>query len=163
MRKAGKSQFFDIMRKNKKAPASLQVPCFFDSQRDFSVDGVKGAGKPGVDFLFTSILPQKGTSDEPFGAANSYERYLLGGRVGDVGKNRGVGWNLMPCPRRQRAANIPLVPGTRIPPASLRSRSRGWKPFARLRVRIRHRSGRCLRIAGQSPRRNSRAYHASHW
>lgn len=57
-----------------KAPASLQVPCFFDSQRDFSVDGMKGAGKPGVDFLFTSILPQKATSDEPFGAANSYER-----------------------------------------------------------------------------------------
>jgi len=26
-------------------------------------------GKPGVDFLFTSILPQKATSDEPFGAA----------------------------------------------------------------------------------------------
>ena len=28
-----------------KAPASLQVPCFFDSQRDFYVDGVKGAGQ----------------------------------------------------------------------------------------------------------------------
>lgn len=28
-----------------KAPASLQVPCFFDSQRAFAVDGVKGAGQ----------------------------------------------------------------------------------------------------------------------
>lgn len=89
-----------------KAPASLQVPCFFDSQRDFSVDGVKGAGKPGVDFLFTSILPQKGTSDEPFGAATVMNGiFLVPG--GDVGKTRGVGRDLMPCPRRQRATNIP--------------------------------------------------------
>lgn len=84
-----------------KAPASLQVPCFFDSQRDFSVDGMKGAGKPGVDFLFTSILPQKGTSDEPFGAATVMNGIFSVAGWGDVGKTRGVGWDLMPCPRRQ--------------------------------------------------------------
>lgn len=108
MRKAGKSQSIDIIRKNKKAPASLQVPCFFDSQRDFSVDGMKGAGKPGVDFLFTSILPQKATSDEPFGAANSYERYLLGGRVGGCRQNPGSGMGFDAMPPAAASREHPL-------------------------------------------------------
>ena len=145
-----------------KAPASLQVPCFFDSQRDFSVDGEVPANPALTSSLRRSCL-KKERQTSLSGQPTVMNGIFSVAGWGDVGKTRGVGWDLMPCPRRQRAANIPLVPGTRIPPASLRSRSRGWKPFARLRVRIRHRSGRCLRIAGQSPRRNSRAYHASHW
>lgn len=111
----------------------------------------------------TTDLPQKARQTDLPGHPAGMEPRSVSSRTGGIDQTRAVGWDLMPCPPTAAIHGQPRVTGTRIPPASLRPRSRGWRPFGRLRVRIRHRSGRCSRIAGQSPRRNSRAYRASHW
>ena len=99
------------------------------------------------------------------GAASRLGRDPLPGRAAAprAVPGAGTGPETMPPGGSAPGPAPPLVTGTRTPPARLRSRSRGWRPCGRLRVRIRHRSGHCLRIAGQSPRRNSRACRARHW
>ena len=151
-------------QKRNKAPASLQVPCFLSSRKEGSCRW-RERRRAALAFVspLTTDLPQKARQTDLPGHPAGREARSFSSRTGDIGQTRAVGWDLMPCPPTAAIHEQPRVTGTRIPPASLRPRSRGWRPFGRLRVRIRHRSGRCSRIAGQSPRRNSRAYRASHW